>query len=181
MKWRKWNRLIHRDLGYLVVGMTIIYSLSGIALNHLKHWNPNYSVNRKEFRLEKELTQESIQQETVLEILRRFNEAENFKKYYFPNPQYLKIFIHSGTVDINLVTGAGIYEKLSRRPVFYHVNFLHYNPQIWWTWFSDIFSVALILVAITGLFILRGKKGITGRGAWLTAIGIIVPLLFLWW
>jgi hypothetical protein len=26
---------------------------------------------------------------------------------------------------------------------------------------------------------IRGKKGITGRGAWLTAAGIIIPLIFL--
>jgi hypothetical protein len=34
-------------------------------------------------------------------------------------------------------------------------------------------------LAITGLFLVRGKKGITGRGAWLTALGIIIPLVYL--
>ncbi len=43
-KWRKWNRAIHRDFGYLFFGMTIIYALSGIAINHLDDWNPNYKV-----------------------------------------------------------------------------------------------------------------------------------------
>ena len=38
---------------------------------------------------------------------------------------------------------------------------------------------ALILVAITGLFVLKGKKGITGRGAWLTGAGVLIPLVFL--
>jgi hypothetical protein len=37
----------------------------------------------------------------------------------------------------------------------------------------------LILLAVTGLFILGGKNGISGRGAWLTALGIIIPALFL--
>ena len=36
LKWRKWNRAVHRDFGYLFLGMTIIYALSGIALNHMK-------------------------------------------------------------------------------------------------------------------------------------------------
>jgi len=40
--------------------------------------------------------------------------------------------------------------------------------------------VALLVLAITGIFIIRGKKGITGRGAWLTAAGASVPLVFLW-
>ena len=178
MKWRKWNRIIHRDLGYLFFGMTIIYSLSGIALNHLHHWNPNYSIQREEFQLEKPLSQNSITKETVLRILQKYNEAENLKSYYFPDPQFLKIFFLKGNIVIDLKNQTGIYEKLERRPVFYHVNFLHYNPQKWWTWFSDIFAVALILVAITGLFIIKGKKGITGRGAWITGVGILIPIIY---
>jgi hypothetical protein len=39
--------------------------------------------------------------------------------------------------------------------------------------------VALILLAATGLFMMKGKYGITGRGAWLTGAGIVIPLLFL--
>jgi len=35
------------------------------------------------------------------------------------------------------------------------------------------------VLAISGLFILKGKNGITRRGAWLTAAGIIVPIVFL--
>ncbi len=77
------------------------------------------------------------------------------------------------------VTGYGVIEKLQRRPVFFHVNFLHYNPKKAWTWFSDLFCVSLMIIAITGLFILKGKNGITRRGAWLTGIGIIIPLIFL--
>jgi len=37
----------------------------------------------------------------------------------------------------------------------------------------------LIILAFTGLFILKGKNGITGRGAWLVSAGIIIPLVFL--
>ena len=37
----------------------------------------------------------------------------------------------------------------------------------------------LLVLAITGLFVLKGKNGITGRGAWLTGIGILIPLVFL--
>jgi hypothetical protein len=59
-------------------------------------------------------------------------------------------------------------------------NLLHYNNiKKMYTWFSDLYAVALILLAITGLFVLRGKNGIIRRGAWLTAIGIILPALFL--
>jgi hypothetical protein len=60
------------------------------------------------------------------------------------------------------------------------VNFLHYNkPKKLWTWFSDIFAASLILLAISGMFMIQGRKGISGRGAWLISLGLIVPLVFL--
>jgi len=36
-----------------------------------------------------------------------------------------------------------------------------------------------MFVTVTGLFLVKGKNGITRRGAVLVAIGVILPLLFL--
>src|SRR5205085_7811502 len=36
---RKWLRAIHRDVGYIAVGLTFIYALSGIAVNHITDWS----------------------------------------------------------------------------------------------------------------------------------------------
>src|SRR5256885_15484666 len=41
-RWRAWLRAIHRDIGYLAVGFTVIYALSGIAMNHIDDWDPNF-------------------------------------------------------------------------------------------------------------------------------------------
>ena len=103
----------------------------------------------------------------------------DFKTFYYPSGNKLNIFIEGGSIQINTLTGEGRVERISKRPVFYQFNFLHYNPGKWWKWFSDIYCIALILVTITGLFIVKGKNGITRRGAILTVIGIILPLLFL--
>ena len=46
---RKWSRILHRDIGFFFIGTTLIYAISGIALNHLSDWNPNYSVENKNF------------------------------------------------------------------------------------------------------------------------------------
>ncbi|MGM0530731.1 MAG: PepSY-associated TM helix domain-containing protein [Bacteroidota bacterium] len=180
MNWRKLNRILHRDLGYFFFGLTIIYALSGIALNHLDDWNPSYVITRENITLESLPESKSkIDQEKALEIAGEFNEKDNFKNYYFPESNMLKIFIEEGSIDVNLETGKGKIEKSEKRPVFYQVNYLHYNPGKWWTWFSDIYAAGLIIIAVTGLFILRGKKGIKGRGAWLTTLGILIPIIFL--
>ncbi len=179
IKWRKINRIFHRDLGYLFFGMTIIYALSGIAVNHLKDWNPNYIVKIKEINLGYSLNKDNINKEQVLSILSEYDEGNNYKKYYFPRENTLKIFLRNGSAEIDINTGIGKIEKIKKRQVFNQVNYLHYNPVKWWTVFSDIFSGSLIIIAITGLFVLKGKKGITGRGAWLTAIGLLIPIIFL--
>lgn len=44
---------------------------------------------------------------------------------------------------------------------------------------SDLFAVGLIVVAVTGLFVMRGRRGITRRGAALAAVGLLIPLAFL--
>jgi hypothetical protein len=46
MKWRKFNIIIHRDLGYLCFGLTIIYAISGVAVNHIQDWNPTYVLEK---------------------------------------------------------------------------------------------------------------------------------------
>jgi len=176
LKWRKWNRVIHRDFGYFFTGMTIIYALSGIALNHIKDWNPSYDIQIKRFDLNQTYTKEEITETVVFNILEEYGENDSYKKHYFPSENQLKIFISGGSVYVNLNSGEGLIEKLKRRPVFFQMNFLHYNPIRWWTWFSDIFCGALILIAVSGLLIIRGKNGISGRGWWMTALGLIIPI-----
>ena len=44
MKWRKLVIATHRDVGYFFAGLTVIYAISGIAVNHIEDWNPNYVI-----------------------------------------------------------------------------------------------------------------------------------------
>jgi hypothetical protein len=175
----KLNRITHRDIGYLIAGLTIIYALSGIALNHKHDWNPNYIIENKSFTTSIRFTSETLNKEIVMNILKDIPGIPEFKTWYFPSGNTLTIFIDGGSVRINAVNGQGVIERISKRPLFYQINFLHYNPGVWWKYFSDIFCIALMLVTITGLFIIKGRNGITKRGAVLTIIGIILPLLFL--
>jgi hypothetical protein len=43
---------------------------------------------------------------------------------------------------------------------------------------ADVYAVGLIVLAITGMFVLKGKTGITGRGAWLTGAGVLLPVAY---
>jgi len=179
MKLYKINRAVHRDLGYLFFGMLIIYAISGIALNHKNDFNPNYIITRYEFKYNLKDIPETFNKYEVLKVLKTIGEAENYKKHYFPREGSVKIFINNGNVLLNYKTGKGVVEKIKRRPILFEFNFLHYNPGNLWVWFSDFFAISMFLLALSGLFILKGKNGIKGRGAWLTATGVIIPTILL--
>ena len=180
INWRKVNNVLHRDVGYFFVGMCIIYSLSGIALNHIDDWDPNYIIDNRSFQVEENTVHGAMALEEVKELMDRIGVDKSIKKHYYPNSRTLKVFLHGGSVTLNVQTGRGFLETVDRRTIFYEVNYLHYNhSKFLWTWFSDIFAVGLILLSITGLFVLRGKNSFRRRGVWFVAVGIIIPLVFL--
>jgi len=178
MKVRKVNRAIHRDLGYFFVGMAIIYGVSGIALNHRHDWDPNYIVRQET----KELTLPSAEmeeKELAIFFLSQVGQEKSYKTQLSLG-ETLRIFINNGSLEVNLTDGTARLEIIRKRAVFNQLTFLHYNtPKKLWTWFSNMFAAGLIILAITGMFILQGKNGITRRGAWITAAGIIIPLVLL--
>jgi len=180
VKWNKLNRILHRDFGYFFFGMTIIYGVSGIVLNHKSGQGDASVVRRSQaFTMDAPIKKEVVNKEYVIKLLKDLEEPD-FKQYYFPSDQELMIYLKGGHVSLNLISGQGKIVKIRHRPVFREFNFLHYNkPKQLWTWFSDFYAGSLILIAITGLFIIKGRNGIMKRGAILTIAGLIIPLIFL--
>jgi len=175
----KLNRILHRDIGYLFVGMTIIYAISGIALNHRYSWNSNYIIRQETVNLTlPAIDSFSAPDKTyALDLLNQIPGELQYKTHIASGTN-LKVFVDGGSVAVNLTTGATKIETIKKRPLFNEFNFLHYNkPGNLWTWFSDIFCVGLLVLAIGGLFIIKGKNGIKGRAAWMAAVGITIPLI----
>lgn len=178
---RTWSRAIHRDLSYFLAGMILIYAVSGLVMNHRRTFNPNYSVETKEYIITASLpAQEKITQDDVLKLLVPLGEADRYTKHYFPKDGKIKVFLKGGSsLQVDLQTGQAYYEKLTRRPLLSTLTQLHYNPGRWWTWFSDCFAIGLIIITFSGLILIKGSKGLWGRGGIELAAGILIPLLFL--
>ncbi len=182
MKWRKRNRWIHRKLGYLFFGMAIVYGMSGIALNHhiARHWTPSHIEKSDTIEGINPVDRDEVTKDYIQEILEITDEKDNYKQFYFPGDNSLIIYLKNGHISVNLDTGGALIVKISNRKIFREVNFLHYNkPKKLWTYFSDLFAFSMVALAITGLFMVKGKKGVGGQNAILLAIGVIIPLLFL--
>ncbi len=181
IKWRKWNNVLHRDIGYAVVALTIVYAVSGIAVNHMADWNPNYHRQQEALELQPVLGETT--QEMKQSVMQQLHLTDEPKSVFRPDPETIQLFYPGQTYTIDVPTGQGIMENVRTRPVLYEFNQLHLNSvKRGWTWFADLYAVALIFVAVTGMFVLKGKNGITGRGAWLTIMGALVPAgIWIWY
>ncbi len=176
-KLRKFNRATHRDLGYFFVALIFVYSVSGIAINHINDWNPSYVVNIDTYNTSEDVSQ-GVDKKKAKKILKEVGISNRYLKHYFPNGQTCKVFVKNGNVLINLNTKEVKAELIERRTLLHAVNWLHYNPNKIWKWISDIFAVALLLLAFSGMFILRGKNGLKWRGTILIVAGILLPIIF---
>lgn len=177
MSWRRWNYILHRDIGFLCIGLTLLYAISGVAVNHVKEWNPSYRVERVETNIGPVVGNPS-DAATVRMILARLDESGKLENSYRPDRNSLQLFVEGRSITIDLSSGQVIHDRAIPRPVLREMNFLHLNhPKKAWTWFADLYAVALAFLAISGLFMIRRKT--LQRGLFLTAIGIVLPILFL--
>jgi hypothetical protein len=178
MNLKRLNYLTHRDVGYFLSGLIIIYCISGLALNHVNDWNPDHIIVKKKIRVDRVYAPGEITPEVVAKFGALVGE-EDFKIRDFPTESQVKIYYDNASLLVDLKTREGEYERLSRRPVFFETNLLHRNSVKGWKWAADLFSVLLILLTLTGMFILKGKNGIWGRGKWLVIAGMVPPVLAL--
>ncbi len=178
IRFRRTIIAVHRDFGYFFAALTVIYAVSGIAVNHVEDWNPNYTVSRVEYRVEglDGLPNDEIGR-VVLDALKI---GEKPKASVRMSPNEYRIFLEGRTLQVAVPSGEVIDERIARRPGLFHVNFLHLNhAKGLWTWIADLYAVGLLTLALTGIFIIPGKKGLGGRGRWLLIAGTVLPLAFL--
>ena len=177
MNWRRLNNVLHRDIGYLAVGLTIVYAVSGVAVNHVRDWNPSYRVERTTRQISP--IAQTERDAIVREALEKLQIQATPRNAFRPDPQTLRLFFPQETYSIDLPTGAVVVEQTRRRPVLFEVNQMHLNaPKRAWTVIADVYAIALLVLAVTGMFVLKGSTGIAGRGAWLTGVGVLIPSLY---
>jgi hypothetical protein len=175
---RRWNRVLHRDIGYFLTAFVISYCLSGLALNHKDEWNPDFVVQKREIALDRAYRDADVDARLAGVLSEQVGE-EAHRVIDVPTEGQVKIYYDNAFLHLYLEERRGVYERVARRPLFWDANVLHRNSLKPWRWLSDGFSVLLILVNVTGLFVLKGKHGLTVRGKWLIATGALPPAIAL--
>ncbi len=178
-KLRPWLRALHRDLGYLAVGLTLVYAVSGLAVNHLADWDPNFANVEREFDVAAPLPDDDTAAAAAVASAAGIDEAPI--DIYRVSDEELEIAFEGRTLHANPQTGH-VFEEGQQPRVFLRVaNWLHLNRgKKAWTWFADGYAIALLVLATSGLFMIPGRKGLVGRGAIITAVGVGLPLGYLW-
>lgn len=172
---RKW----HRDIGYFIAGLTIIYAISGVAVNHIDDWNPSYTITTEVLKADTLPRVYWASDKIDSIVMAHLKIKDPLKDIFQESDEKIKLFFEGKVIDFNMETGELSIETTSGKPVLKEVNFLHLNkPKKVWTWVADIFAVLLAFLAISGVIMVKGKHGLQGRGKWILLAGIVVPVLF---
>jgi hypothetical protein len=173
MKLTRLLRVIHCDLGFLVVGITLVYAISGILLNHMSGKDPAFHTEAKTIQLSSNLTETGLSDAWLSD-----GKLPHLKRIMKMDENHLRLFLDGGIGVYSVSDGSLSYETNEKRVLIYWINRLHYNKVKGWSPVADFYAGSLILLAITGLFIVKGKKGLAGSGKWYLLIGILIPILF---
>ncbi len=159
------------------MGFTLIYALSGLAVNHIADWDPNFRSVRKVHELGGPLA--SGDQEAAAETIRRLGLRGPAREVYRASPTQLQVTLDRARLHVNPVSGRVVEEGQRPRFLLRVANWLHLNRgKRAWTFVADVYAVGLLFLAVSGMFMLPGRKGIVGRGGVMVLLGIAIPTLY---
>ena len=179
-RWRAWLRSFHRDLGYLTVGLTIIYAVSGLAINHIGSWDPNFKTFHKETHIatiaadvpdDQAIAKAAAAIGLAGDSAAMKGAARYGDEIHFEEPDHT-IVVYG---DSGLVVEDGRQSRFFLRMA----NWLHeVRGKKAWMYIADLYAVILLYLAISGLFMIKGKLGLKWRGLGFVGAGVLVPTMY---
>ncbi|KIG16313.1 hypothetical protein DB30_04773 [Enhygromyxa salina] len=174
VRWRPRLRSLHRDLGYLVVGLTFVYACSGLAVNHIEDWDPNYTQFETTHVLAAPLPED--EQEAARMVLAQLG-IEEQPSDVFLYEQELEIQLEDRSLFVDGAKMTILDRGQHQRPLLRLANWLHLNRgKQAWTVVADGYALLLLFLASSGMLMLPGKKGMAGRGWILVLAGAAIPI-----
>jgi hypothetical protein len=91
----------------------------------------------------------------------------------------LESFFEDALSEVELTSGEGQTQFFGWRVGLAEMVDLHQTTNPNWIWYSAIFGVAMILIALSGMFISGGNTSFKKPGWYLELAGMVFPLIFL--
>lgn len=171
-------RNTHRDIAYFYLGLIIAFSFSGIFLNHRQDWHPRrYKADIREIVVAP-VIKDSINDRFVAAFAEQQGIKDNLRRFAV-NENQVRISFVNYDAEFDLTTGKGNVIHYKITPLLGQMTILHVDTSKSWIYYSDIFGVAMLVIAITGMFIAKGEHSFKRRGWKLALAGLIFPLIFL--
>lgn len=157
-------RTLHRDIGFLLIGIILLYSLSGIILTY-RDTDFLKSTQYIEKNLPKSLTGKKLPMalhKKGVTIISENNESIVFKVNQF-NGSYDK------------VTGKAEYTSKELPAFLDKIIQLHKTSSAGNThWFTSLFGILLGFMAVSSFWMYKPKSGNFKRGLLLSVAGLVV-------
>lgn len=177
IRWRPWVRAIHRDVGYFSVGLTFIYAASGLAVNHIADWEPNFRQVARVHQLSLPLPAED--ERLAARAREQAGIEAPVREVFRAGDDAVEVVFDRRTLHVDTRTGQVVEEAQEPRFFLRMANWLHLNRgKKAWTLIADGYAVFLLLLSITGLWMFPGRKGLLGRAGVIAVAGALVPALY---
>ncbi|EWS54210.1 MULTISPECIES: PepSY-associated TM helix domain-containing protein [unclassified Methylibium] len=191
-----WLKTLHQwhwiSSAVCLLGM-LLFSVTGITLNHAAQIESRPAVTARELQLPPELKAlvtpdvlpsspraplparlaDWIQTQIAVDVLGRDAEWSDEELYIsLPRPG------GDAWLRIDRESGAAEYERTDRGWISY-LNDLHKGRHtgVAWSWFIDLFAVACLVFCLTGLFILKLHAANRPTTWPIVGLGLVIPLL----
>ncbi|MFT3696040.1 MAG: PepSY-associated TM helix domain-containing protein [Kofleriaceae bacterium] len=175
-RWRAYLRAVHRDFGYLAIGFTVIYAVSGIAQNHIEDWGDvSYNATERTVAIPEisPTTPEIVAVKQVADAVGLGAPTKHSRA-----GDEVRLEYDNGTKVVAIGTTATVQQR-SRRAFIGIANWLHTaRGKKAWKYISDVYAVFLLYLAISGIFMIKGRLGLKWRGTILIGAGFAVPILY---
>ncbi len=160
-----WMRSLHRDIGYLTIGLTLVYALSGIVLIYR-----NTGFLRYEKRVEK-VIEANLSTEQLGEKLRihRFKVAsQKGDTIFFNGGHYIK------------TTGESVVVRKTYPETMLKLIRLHMmSGNNKFSVVGLIYGILLTFLAVSGVFMYKFRSKNGRRSIVLTLLGIVLSIVLL--
>jgi hypothetical protein len=173
-RWRAWLRALHRDIGYLAVGFTVIYALSGIAMNHIEDWDPNFRARERTLKIAP-LADGVSDADAVKRIGEATGQTGETRDVYRAGDEVRVTYADGSKVT---AIGDSVTVQIRHDRFFFRLaDWLHATRgKQAWKYIADMYAVLLLYLAISGVFMIKGRLGLRWRGSSLIALGLLAPI-----
>jgi len=159
------------------VGLTFVYAISGLAVNHVADWDANFENVTRTYHVQVP-PGEHGDDELAAAIAASAGLKQKPKEAYREGDDLEILFDHR-TLHVDLPSGKVTDEQQKPRLFVRTANWIHLNRgKKAWKYFADAYAAGLLLLATSGLFMLPGKKGLVGRGLVFVTLGAAIPVLY---